>query len=111
MFYGVRGKPIVNNVTIDDAEMVNMNESAAIISNGDVALGTVLKNCSEEFRRTYNNVDIVICKGQGNYESLLTCSKDNVYFLFMAKCENVTGPLNILYMSIVCMKNIIGLKW
>ena len=46
MFYGVRGKPIVNDVTIDDAEIVNMNESAAIISNGDLALVTVLNNCS-----------------------------------------------------------------
>ncbi len=111
VFYGVRGKPVVNDVTVDDAEMVNMTESAEVISNGDGGLGAVLKNCSEEFRRIYNNVDIVICKGQGNYESLLNSRRDNLYFLFMAKCENVTGPLNIPHMSIVCMKNREELKW
>lgn len=111
VFYGVRGKPIVNDVTLDDAEMVHMNESAEVISNGDGALGTVLKNCSEEFNKIFNDSDIVICKGQGNYESLLTSNKEHLYFLFMAKCENITSPLGIDKLSIVCMKNRPGLKW
>lgn len=111
VFYGVRGTSIVNDVTVDDAEMINMSESAEVISNGDGGLGTVLKNCSKEFKRIYDDVDIVICKGQGNYESLLTSNKDSLYFLFMAKCENVTKPLNIDDMSIVCMKNRENLKW
>lgn len=111
VFYGVRGKAIVNDVTIDDAEMVHMNECAEVISNGDGGLGTVLKNTSTDFKRIYDMADIVICKGQGNYESLLSSDKDNLYFLFMAKCENVTQPLNIPDMSIICLKNRKGLIW
>lgn len=111
VFYGVRGKAIVNDVTIDDAEMVHMNECAEVISNGDGGLGTVLKNTSTDFKRIYDMADIVICKGQGNYESLLSSDKENLYFLFMAKCENVTQPLNIPDMSIICLKNRKGLIW
>lgn len=111
VFYGVRGKPIVNDVTIEDAEMIKMNESAEVVSNGDGGLGTVLKNSSEEFKKIYDAANIVICKGQGNYESLLESAKDNLYFLFMAKCEIVADPLNIDNMSIVCMKNRKELKW
>ena len=111
VFYGVRGKPIVNDVTIEDAEMIKMNESAEVVSNGDGGLGTVLKNSSQELKKIYDAANIVICKGQGNYERLLESAKDNLYFLFMAKCEIVADPLNIDNMSIVCMKNRKELKW
>lgn len=105
VFYGVRGRPIVNDITRNDAKMVRMDESATVISNGDGALGTVLKNASSQFRKIYEQADIVICKGQGNYEGLSDSIKDQLYFLFMAKCEVVSNPLHIPLMSIVCMKN------
>lgn len=103
-FYGVKGKPVVNDITKTDAQTVGMSEVATVVSNGDGASGTVLKNTSEEFKRIFNKADVVICKGQGNYESLIDEKKDNMFFLFMAKCENFTIPLNIAPMSIVCLK-------
>lgn len=111
VYYGVRGKPIVNDVTIEDALEVKMNEVATVISNGDGALGTVLKNTSTQFKQVFQQVDIVICKGQGNYEGLLGINKENVFFLFMAKCELVAKPVGVKTMSIVCMKNRMDLKW
>lgn len=105
VFYGVRGKPIVNDVTIDDALMVSMSEVAEVISNGDLAIGTVLNNTSLEFQNIYYNSDIVICKGQGNYESLYLSNKLNLYFLFMTKCEITADILKIPVLSIVCLKN------
>lgn len=105
VYYGVRGKPIVNDVTIDDAVMAGMNNSAIIISNGDISLGTVIERTSNDFKMIYDKADIVMCKGQGNYEGMLKSRKDNLFFLFMAKCRIVAEPLGIPVMSIVCLKN------
>lgn len=104
VFYGVRGAPIVNDVTLDDASMVRMEEAAAVIANGDGALGTVMKHTSPEFQAVFAQADLVIAKGQGNYESLTEIESEQMYFLFMGKCEIVTEPLGIPLMSIVCMK-------
>lgn len=104
VFYGVRGKPIVNDVTAEDAREVCMEEAATVISSGDGSLGTVLHRTSTEFQEIFGAADVVICKGQGNYEGLADCRRDNIFFLFMAKCSLVAAPLGIDKMSIVCMK-------
>lgn len=82
VFYGVRGKAIVNDVTKTDADEVRMQEAATVVSNGDGSLGTVLHRTSAEFQSIFKNADIVICKGQGNYEGLSDCKKSNMFFLF-----------------------------
>lgn len=104
-YYGVRGKPIVNDVTIDDAKEVEIDKITKVISNGDGSLGTVLKNTSREFRNMFEECDMVISKGQGNYEGLLGNNKENIYFLFMAKCELVSRSIGVKPLSIVCLKN------
>lgn len=104
VFYGVRGKPIVNDVTLEDAEEVRMHEAAVVFSNGDGALGTVLHRTSAEFQKCFAAADIVLCKGQGNYEGLSDIHRKNMFFLFMAKCDLIAMPLGIKKMSIVCLK-------
>lgn len=104
VFYGVRGKPIVNDVTAWDAREVCMEEAATVISSGDGSLGTVLHRTSPEFQKIFGTADVVICKGQGNYEGLADCRRDNIFFMFMAKCGLVAAPLGVDKMSIVCMK-------
>lgn len=104
--YGVRGKPIVNDVTIEDANEIRMQEAAAVISNGDGSLGTVLSRTSARFRQRFETADAVICKGQGNYEGLADCCRPNLFFMFMTKCSLVAAPLGIDKMSIVCMKSV-----
>lgn len=105
VYYGVRGLPIVNDITMEDAVMTGMSEVAEVVSNGDGALGTVLKNTCMEFQKKFQEADVVICKGQGNYESLLGNEKEHIYFLFMTKCEIITEPLHVPIFSIVCLKN------
>lgn len=105
VYYGVRGKPIVNDVTMDDAKEVHMEEVAKVISNGDGSLGTVLQRTSPQFQKVFDDADVIICKGQGNYEGLLKNHKTNIFFLFMAKCDLVANALGIDKMSIVCMRN------
>lgn len=105
VYFGVRGQPIVNDVTLDDANMVKMQEVAEIISNGDGSLGTVMERTSTDFRNVFYQADVIIAKGQGNFESLSEVDRANIFFLFMAKCEAVASSLKIANLSIVCAEN------
>lgn len=109
VYFGVRGEPIVNDVTLDDADMVQMQEVAEVISNGDGSLGTVIERTTSAFRDVFYQADVIIAKGQGNFESLSEIDRDNIFFLFMAKCDAVAGMLNIPKLSIVCAKNMYGM--
>lgn len=105
IYFGVRGEEIVNDVNLDDAKMVGMEEVAEIIDNGDGSLGTVMSRVSEEFKDKFYNADVVIAKGQGNYESLSEIDRDSVFHLFMAKCDLVAKPLGVETLSTVCVEN------
>lgn len=105
IYYGVRGKPIVNDVTIKDASMIGMQEICEVIDNGNGALGTVLPLCSEEFKEVFAGVDVVLSKGQGNFESLYEEERSNIYFNFMVKCPTMAKIVGVKELSIVCMKN------
>ena len=102
--YGVRGSPILNDVTRADAQMVGMDQVATVVDNGDAAPGTVLDAVSPEFRALFYDADVVIGKGQGNFESLGGVDRPHVYLLFMAKCQVVAGLLGVEPMSLVCME-------
>lgn len=62
-----------------------MDEMGALIDNGSDAPGTLLDDCSPAFRERYRRVDLIIAKGQGNFESLNGSDK-RVFFLFKIKC-------------------------
>lgn len=103
--YGVRGFPIVNDVTMDDANQVGIGQVASLISNGDGSLGTVLERTSQDFQNCFEISDVVIAKGQGNYEGLRHCYKEKLYYLFMSKCELVSQWAGVPLNGIVCLKN------
>lgn len=105
VWFGVRGKAIVNDVTLEDAQMVGMHEVAEVIENGDGSLGTVMGRVSHAFRERFYAADVVIAKGQGNYESLSEIDRNNVFHLFMAKCDPVSSALGVQTLSIVCVEN------
>jgi uncharacterized protein with ATP-grasp and redox domains len=81
----VRAKPIINDATLDDALQVGLNKVATIISNGSNAPATILSQCSSEMLGYYQAADLIISKGQGNYESL-SDRPGNIFFLFKVKC-------------------------
>jgi uncharacterized protein with ATP-grasp and redox domains len=82
----VREKPIINDATLDDALQVGLDKVATIISNGSDAPATILSQCSPKMLRYYRAADLIISKGQGNYESLSGRS-ENIFFLFKVKCR------------------------
>ncbi len=100
--FAVRGKPAINDITIDDAIETGIDKIVKIIDNGDDAPGTIIEDVKDEFREIFYNSDIIISKGQGNYETLNDIDRDDVFFLFMAKCDVIAGKLNVNKMSLVC---------
>lgn len=99
----VRGFPILNDATLSDAEATGLNELVAVIDNGSDAPGTVLKDCSQTLRLHFEEADLVISKGQGNYETLSSVRK-NLYFLLKAKCPVVSNHIGCESGSLVLRK-------
>ncbi|GEP63310.1 hypothetical protein CBE01nite_10780 [Clostridium beijerinckii] len=104
IFFGVRGKPVVNDSIAEDAYAVGIDEYAEVIDNGDGSLGTVLKKTSHEFKEAYKKADVVIAKGQANYECLSE-EKKNIYFLLMTKCDVIANDIGAPEKKMICMKN------
>lgn len=92
--YGVRNEPIINDATKKDAIKSGLGEVARIVSTGCNAPGLILEDCSDEFIDIYNKSDIIISKGQGNYEALSE-KKGNLFFLLKAKCLMIANKLNV----------------
>ena len=85
--YAVKGAPVLNDVTMQDAKEVGMELVAEVISNGYDAPSTVLHKCRKEFLEIYNAADLIISKGQGNFEGLMQLKDPRIFFLLMAKCD------------------------
>ncbi|WP_417911567.1 damage-control phosphatase ARMT1 family protein, partial [Candidatus Electronema sp. TJ] len=88
----VRGGPIINDATLDDARLCGMDQLCPVISSGVVCPGTPLALCSEEFRTQFNAADVIISKGMGNFETLSETVAP-IYFLFTVKCAEVANHL------------------
>ena len=82
----VRGNEVLNDATVEDAEEIGLSEVARILPNGDDVAGTCLKRISGECLETLQRADMILAKGQGNFETLRGCGL-NVYYLFLCKCE------------------------
>lgn len=104
IIFAVRGFPIINDATKKEAEMVGMDKIVKVIDNGFDAPGTVLNHCSEEFLKVYRSADLIISKGQGNFESL-SDEKDNIFFLLMAKCAPVSKIFKVDIKSLIVCRN------
>ena len=103
IIYAVRGKPVINDALIEDALVCGLDQCATVISSGVDAPGTILKFCSKEFCDLFESVDMVISKGQGNYETLNE-ERRQVYFLFRAKCPVIARHAKVALGDIVLME-------
>jgi uncharacterized protein with ATP-grasp and redox domains len=83
--YAVREKPIINDTLKEDALKAGIDNFAEIISSGSDIPGTILPLCSKRFIDIFKKTELIISKGQGNYETLSE-EKRPIFFLFMAKC-------------------------
>jgi len=99
--FAVRGYPVLNDATLADAQEIEMDKIADIISNGFDAPSTILSQCSSEFLDVYNSADLIISKGQGNLEGLIGERDPRLFFLLMVKCNVIGERLNVKKGSIV----------
>jgi len=92
--YAARGGPAINDATVADALASGLGECAHVISTGCNIGGVNMDETSEEFRRNFFEADIVICKGQGNFETLSESGRD-AFFLLKAKCVVLSRLLQV----------------
>ena len=92
--YAVRDIPVINDVTYQDAVDSGIDEVAEIISSGSSAPAVILELCNENFLEKFNTSDMVISKGQGNYEGLSNVDR-SLFFLLKAKCHVIADDLNV----------------
>jgi uncharacterized protein with ATP-grasp and redox domains len=90
----VRGGPVINDATLADAERSGLSDRFRVIPSGSDTPGTWLEDCSEELVELFNSADVVISKGQGNYETL-SDRKRRIFFMFLVKCEVVSKELGL----------------
>lgn len=88
----VKGKPVINDATMKDAELVGLPKFVEVIDNGSDGPGTILESCSQYFHDRLACADLVIAKGQGNYETLSEVNK-NIFFILKAKCPVIARDL------------------
>jgi uncharacterized protein with ATP-grasp and redox domains len=90
--YAVRDIPIINDATMEDARKSGIGKVARIVSSGCDAPGTILTRCSPEFLGLFSQADLIVSKGQGNFESL-SGAEAPIFFLLKVKCPVIARHL------------------
>lgn len=99
-----RAKPIINDITEEDAWLVGMDQVALVKTTGDGSPGAVWEHSSMEFRELFMDADVVISKGQGNLEGLIEVKHDQLYLLLVIKCELIAERIGSRKGQFVVMK-------
>ncbi len=92
--YAARGGPALNDATVKEALASGLDGCARVISTGCALPGVNLDETTEAFQEAFRSADIVICKGQGNYETLSDVGR-NAFFLLKAKCAVLSRLLGV----------------
>ena len=103
VIFAVRSAPIINDVTLEDTKEVGIDRVARVIESGSRVPGTLLEESTPEFKDLFFNADMVISKGQGNFETLDGAPRP-VYFLLRAKCDVVAQLLEVEVGDILLIK-------
>jgi uncharacterized protein with ATP-grasp and redox domains len=94
VIFAVKGAPILNDAIMQDAEEAGLTSIVRVIDNGSDAPGTITELCSESFIEELGRAELIISKGQANYETLSDVPR-NVFFLLKAKCPVIAGHLGV----------------
>lgn len=105
--YVVKAGPIINDAIREDAITAGIDQVVEIIDNGSDAVGTLLGDCSEGFRKHFDQAELIIAKGQANYESL-SGSQAPLFFLLQAKCSVIAQDLGVTEGAVVLKQQAVG---
>ena len=100
--YMVRGVPIINDVTMKEAKEAGFDKLCNLVDSGVNTPGFDYARANDAAKTLYDNADVVISKGMGNFESLSPTHRTNVCFLLKVKCSVVAGVLGKEVGDIVC---------
>ena len=90
----VRGGEVLNDATVEDADYVGLSDVAEIISNGDAIAGTVYEMMPESAQKALDEADVILAKGQGNYETLSDQGR-HIFYEFLCKCDLFMSRFNV----------------
>lgn len=93
--YAVRGEPVLNDATAEDVRASGFAPRIHVVSTGGQSPGLILDECTPEFKALFYGADLVLCKGQGNYEALMEEKERSLYFLLKAKCPMLAKELGV----------------
>ncbi len=94
LYVMVRGEEVLNDVTMEDAIYVGVHKVAKVIENGNAVAGSVYELCSEEAKTIIDHADVILAKGQGNFESFSGQGR-HAYYSFLCKCEMFTHRFHV----------------
>ena len=100
----VKGTPVINDATMEDANLAGLTRVVEVIDNGSDGPGTILETCSQAFRGRFEDADLIIAKGQGNYETLSNADK-NIFFILKAKCPVIARDLGCKVGEMILQKS------
>ena len=103
LIFVVKKGPVINDAILEDAKYIGLTDMVKVIDTGSDGIGVKWSSVSEEFVRYYEEADIVLSKGQGNFETLSEKEK-NIFFLLKIKCESVARELGVSFGDIVFKK-------
>ena len=101
----VAGKegPIINDATVEDLVNAGFGELAEVISTGSRLPGTPIEHVSDEFLEVFRSVDVIIAKGQANFETLSELNDSRIFFLLKAKCPAIAREIGVPMGSLLCL--------
>ncbi len=100
--YMVRGNPIINDVTLNEARQAGFEQLCTLVDSGVNTPGFVYERATPEAKRLFDTADIVITKGMGNYECLSPAPRENLLYLLKVKCSVVAASLEREIGDIIC---------
>ena len=90
----VRGGEVLNDATMDDAQYTGLDQVSSVIDNGEAVAGTIYDMMSPESKTILDSADVILSKGQGNYESMSGQGR-HAFYMFLCKCDLFTGKFNV----------------
>ena len=100
VIYAVKGGPIFNDATLDEALAAGIDQVAEVVETGAQSPGTILEQCSEDFQSLFHASPVILAKGQANFETLDDQGK-KVFFLLRVKCPVLGTELDAPLGSLV----------
>jgi len=102
VIYAVRDKPVINDAVTEDAVEAGIDKAAQVVSSGSDAPGTIMDYCRDDFIDIFKSADLIISKGQGNYEALSEVQRP-IFFLLKSKCPVIAKDIGVPEGSIILM--------